>query len=83
VAQKRPEFKMGYSFKLKFSISQHNRDEILLRSLISYFGRGNIYKNRDTFELVFAKFTDIENIIIPFFAKYQIVGAKFLDYQDF
>jgi hypothetical protein len=29
VAQKRETFKMGYSFKLKFSIAQHYRDEAL------------------------------------------------------
>lgn len=83
VAQKRPDFKTGYSFKLKFSIAQHYRDEDLLRSLIDYFDSGNIYKNRETFELVFAKFTEIENKIIPFFAKYPIGGIKLLDFQDF
>ena len=45
VAQKRASFKTGYSFKLKFSISQHYRDEALLKSLIDYFGCGNLYKN--------------------------------------
>lgn len=95
VAQKRSEFKTGYSFKLKFSIAQHVRDEDLLKSLITYFGGGILapsavpgyaarnYKNRETFELVFAKFTDIEQIVIPFFGKYPIGGAKSLDYQDF
>jgi NADH:ubiquinone oxidoreductase subunit K len=83
VAQKRSEFKTGYSFKLKFSIAQHVRDEDLLRILITYFGGGILYKNREIFELVFAKFTDIDNIIIPFFAKYPIGGAKYADYQDF
>ena len=42
VAQKRPDFKTGYSFKLKFYIAQHSRDKDLLRSLIDYFDGGNI-----------------------------------------
>jgi hypothetical protein len=52
--KKRIEFKTGYSIKFKFSIAQPNRDEHLLRSLITYFDCGNLYKNRETFELVFA-----------------------------
>lgn len=83
VAQKRASFKMGYSFKLKFSIAQHYRDEALLKSLIDYFGCGILYKNRETFELVFTNFTEIENKIIPFFVKYLIAGIKYLDFQDF
>lgn len=83
VAQKRASFKMGYSFKLKFSIAQHYRDEALLKSLIDYFGCGILYKNRETFELVFTNFTEIENKIIPFFVKYPIAGIKYLDFQDF
>lgn len=66
--QKRPTTNTGFSVKLKFSVAQHYREELLLRSLIEYFGCGNIYKNRETFELVFAKFADIDNKIIPFFA---------------
>jgi len=46
VGQKRADLKTGYSFKLKFSIAQHCRDEALLKSLRDYFGCGNLYKNR-------------------------------------
>jgi len=86
VAQKRADFKQGYSFKLRFSICQHNRDEALLRSLEDYFGCGYIYKNRETFELVFTNFTEIalRSIkILPFFEKYPVEGAKYLDYKSF
>lgn len=69
MAQKRSAFNTGYSFKFKYSLAQQFRDEDLLKSLIAYFECGNIYKNRETYELVFAKFTDIEQKIIPFFAK--------------
>lgn len=83
VIQKRPTFKTGFSVKLKFSIAQHYKDELLLRSIIDYFDCGNLYKNREAFESVFAKFEDIDNKIIPFFAKYPIAGVKLLDFQDF
>src|SRR5437763_846926 len=41
--------KLGNSVRLRFSISQHSRDTMLLRSLIDYFGCGNIhlYSSRD------------------------------------
>lgn len=74
---------MGYSFKLKFSIAQHYRDEALLKNLIDCLGCGILYKNRETFELVFTNFTEIEEQIIPFFVKYPIAGIKYLDYKDF
>ena len=80
MVQNRPNFKTGYFVKLRFSISQHNRDEVLLRSLIDYLDSGIIYKNRETFELVFTNFVDIYNKIIPFFTKYPIAVAKLLDY---
>lgn len=83
VAQKRTSFKTGYSFKLKFSIAQHYRDEALLKSLIDYFGCGILYKNRETFELVFTNFTEIKDKIIPFFVKYPVAGVKYLDFNDF
>lgn len=68
---------------LKFSIAQHYRDEVLLKSLINYFGCGNLYKNRETFELVFTNFTEIEDKIVPFFVKYPIEGIKHSDFQGF
>ncbi|RKF58324.1 hypothetical protein OnM2_068050 [Erysiphe neolycopersici] len=69
---KRDNFKTGYSFI----------DEALLKSLINYFGSGNLYKNRETFELVFTNLTEIEDKIVPFYVKYPI-KKKHLDFQDF
>jgi hypothetical protein len=68
VAQKRADFKMVYSFKLKFSIAQHCRDEALLKNLRDYFGCVNLYKNREIFELVFTNLTEIEDKFVPFFS---------------
>ena len=68
--------------KLIFQLTQHNRDEQLMRSLIEYFDCGNLYKDREAFEYRVEKFSDIENKIIPFFSKNLIHGVKFLDYLD-
>lgn len=32
---------------------------------------------------LYSKFSDIVNIIIPFFDKYPVIGLKKLDYLDF
>jgi hypothetical protein len=52
---------------------------LILRRRIS----GNVYKSRESFVYRVEKFSDILNIIIPFFNKYQIQGVKHLDYIDF
>jgi hypothetical protein len=69
---------------LVFSISQHSRDFKLLNSFTKYLGCG--YAVRDaklpncTFQVT--KLQDLINIIIPFFKKYSILGAKKEDFID-
>lgn len=77
--------KLGYSFGLRFKITQHVRDEQLLRNLKNYFGCGE-YKQRKS-QLVgdfqVNKISDISEIIIPFLKKYPLQGIKALDFLDF
>ena len=75
--------KLGKAVKLIFQISQHERDEQLMRSFIIIFGCGNVYKNRNTFDFRVTKIDDILNKIIPFFKKYKIQGAKASEFKDF
>ena len=75
--------KIGEAAKLVFQLTQHARDEQLMKSLIEYFNCGNISKTKDTFVYRVDKFSDIQNKIIPFFNKYKIQGVKLLDYIDF
>jgi len=67
--------------KLKFKITQHIRDALLMESLITYFGCGNYYFHvvLRTGDLVVQKYSDI----IPFFNKYPILGIKSKDFEDF
>ena len=46
---KSSSYRQGFRVKLKFAITQHYRDEQLMCSLINFFGCGNIYKDRKTF----------------------------------
>ena len=75
--------KQGEAVKLVFQVSQHIRDEQLMRSLIKYLNCGCIIINRTRVDFRVTKFNDIKNIIIPFFQKYQIHGLKALDFADF
>ena len=75
---------LGFRVLLVFQLTQHHRDEQLLRSLAKFWDCGKVYKRRDeVFDLKVQKLTDINEIIIPFFQRYKIMGVKHLDFQDF
>ena len=73
----------GYTVRLIFQITQHSRDEALIRSLIEYLGCGAVYKDREVLVFKVTKFSDIMYKIIPFFKKYPIEGVKLKDFHDF
>lgn len=74
---------VGFQVYLVFVITQHVRDEELMRSLIDYLGCGNLRRKRDVFEYQVSKFSDLIEKIIPFFKKYPISGEKSKDFSDF
>lgn len=69
--------------QLVFQLTQHSRDEKLMRSFIDYFDCGSVYKDANNFVFRVSKIADIDSKIIPFFQKYPILGAKKEDFQDF
>jgi hypothetical protein len=75
--------KTGEAVKLVFQLTQHVRDEQLMKSFINYFDCGNVHKNKESFVYEVGKFSDILTKILPFFYKYPIIGVKNLDYIDF
>jgi len=60
-------YSSGFRAYLEFQLTQHERDEALIRSLVKFFGCGNIYKISTAIDFRVANFSDIANIIIPFF----------------
>jgi hypothetical protein len=76
-------YSSGFQVKLIFQLTQHSRDESLLRSLVQYFNCGNVTKNRDAFDYRVTKFVDIVDIIIPFFNNYPTLGIKAKDFKGF
>lgn len=76
--------KIGYVVMLRFRLYQHERDLNLMKLIISYLGAGKIEKieNKQVINIIINKKTDINNIVIPFFEKYNVLGNKQLDFID-
>jgi len=76
--------KIGFRTYLRFRIPQHARDVNLIKLIILYLGAGRLEQDgrKPLVYLVIGNFTDLTQIIIPFFNKYPILGVKKLDYQD-
>ena len=68
---------------LRFKLTQHLRDEQLIRNLVDYLDCGKIYVSVGSVDFIVTKFSDITNKLVPFFYKYPIQGIKYLNYLDF
>jgi len=74
----------------RFSIHLHIRDLEVLKGLSTYlksynneFTEKKVTEKEKSAHLQISKFSDIFNIIIPFFNKYPILGIKNLDFIEF
>jgi hypothetical protein len=67
--------KLGLQVKIRFSLTQHYRDNELIKSLITYLGCGNVevHTERLAVNFVVSRFSDITEKIIPFFDKYPCI----------
>ena len=74
---------MGEAVTLVFDLTQHNKDELLIKSFIEYFGCGIVYYSRNAIVFRVSKFKDIVNKIIPFFKEHKIQGVKYKDFENF
>jgi hypothetical protein len=76
--------KTGTQVKLIFQLTQHTRDELHLEIRDDYFGCGKYYissrKGYGDFQV--GKYSDIMEIIIPFFQNNKVVGEKLKDFND-
>lgn len=74
--------KSGFHCYLRFKVSQDCRDEFLLRSFITFFGCGSCVRSKNLVEFICVNTKYINNIILPFFIKYPVLGVKALDFND-
>lgn len=83
----KPDFEDGYRIEFRMHVTQHRKDEELMKKLIVYFGCGKVYlRNNITTprcDFIIQNFTDIYNKVLPHFNQYPLNNFKQLDYQDF
>ena len=73
----------GHQIYLIFIITQHIRDELLMKCLMDYLDCGRLSRKRDVYEFQVSKFSDVTNKVLAFFEKYPILGEKAKDFNDF
>lgn len=85
VIKKSPKSRLGESVWFKFILTQHSRDESLIKSIITILGCGRYIprSKKEYGEFVVEKFSDILEKIIPFFEKYSLQGIKYQNFSDF
>lgn len=71
------------SVSLRFSITQHSRDESLISSIAEHLNCGRLSSSRKETYYIVSTFSDIYNIIIPMFNEYPLLGAKQQDFIHF
>src|SRR4051794_9583140 len=77
--------KLGVSVGLHLTVVQNIRDTHLMESFVQIFGCGSSYiaEKSGVVSFTVSKFSQIVDIIIPFFEEYPILGAKAKDFEDF
>ena len=65
---------LGFQVFLRFQLTQHSRDEQLLKSLIEYLGCGRVISSSGWVDFRVEKLFDLTDKVIPFLVKYPIVG---------
>ena len=82
---KSPNSKIGYSAQLRFKLTQHSRDQFIMRSFVTYWGSGSYYQYPDKYlgDYRCVNFVDIYGKLLPFFKKYPILGVKALGFDYF
>nr|YP_010715988.1 hypothetical protein P2Y88_mgp03 [Paraisaria gracilioides]WDE74386.1 hypothetical protein [Paraisaria gracilioides] len=78
-----PNHKLNKKIQLEFNLSQHVRDEILMRAIANYFQAGSVSINRNASIFRVVNFSELTEIILPIFINYPIQGIKYFDYLYF
>ena len=70
--------------QLEFKVTQHSRDEQLMRNLIECLNCGSVFKHSEnTVVFKVSNLPDLSKNILPFFLRYSIIGVKSKDFKDF
>ena len=80
---KSSQYSTGYQVYLTFIVTQHIRDELLMKCLIDYLNCGRLSRKGGVYEFQVSKLSDICEKVLVFFDKYPILGEKAKDFNDF
>ncbi len=75
----------GWEVRPSFSLSQNEKDKVLVSSLIDFFGCGFVRPSKvdQTVKFEVRSLKDLQDKIIPHFEKYQLIGRKQNDFIAF
>lgn len=77
-----PKSKLGKGVQLVYVVTQHIRDEELLKGLINYLGCGKYSRRKEAGDFKVLSIKDINTKIVPFFKAYPLQGVKSLNFSD-
>jgi hypothetical protein len=82
---KNKSYKFGIRITPKFIISQHSKEDELMKYIKCYFGVGRVYKSlkRNEVQFVVNSFPQLEKVIINHFDRYPLKSGKLNSYQIF
>ena len=75
--------KTGFQIQLRFKLTQHIKDENLMKSLVEFLNCGKVYVYKDTVDFKITKFADLINKVLPLFENIPLHGTKAKDWWDF
>jgi hypothetical protein len=80
---KSPTSRLGFGVQLIFQLTQNNRDEALMKCILTYLGcGGRLVRDGTKIVYIVTKFSSIIDTIIPFFNNHCVAGVKLQDYLD-
>jgi hypothetical protein len=80
---KSPASRLGFGVQLIFQLTQNNRDEALMKCILTYLGcGGRLVRDGTKIVYIVTKFSSIIDTIIPFFNNHCVAGVKLQDYLD-
>lgn len=81
---KNQELRLGFQVLLEFVVTQHRRDVKVLESIRGFFKCGVVRVNHgDVMCYRVRRFSDLVNIIIPFFEKHSLKTTKNINFIKF
>ena len=73
-----------FKLQLELKVTQHSRDEQLMKNLIKCLNCGSVFKHSEnTVVFKISDLPDLSQKVVPFFLRYPIIGVKSRDFKYF